>query len=453
MKLVLGRFNGTDLTTLRDNALGKTDKVFAAVAYQTDSRLLVDWCWDNKIPLKYWGRFDAEVPISTPVLEKFVKRQSPEFEGRVMRRFHPKIIWWEGYGCYIGSANLTDSAWNTNVEAGCFLTEKEMQQDDVDAELLLLFDFLDKHSSPITPDLVKLMKERRSKKYKQEKEDEDARKKVWDTRLVKPWSGLLTTQKKSVAQRREIAFLDEWLQTMELIRQLSNRAMLPENRPLWVNADTPKYMVGDQFIHAYYQEHAVINGKGEHDHFHKQNKSDPERAVKAALNWWSKLPSAPDSEDLLLNVRLPWVRERLSEEAILNLSQRDWEQICFYINSIHDYSRQVSNQQVNLAEDGTSYNMTEKTVALAATHWTKKNEYGQNLPEFLNWLFYSGSVVDLPNRIWEGVEDPKRKIDLLGLSSLGEISGWALPESTPARNNRTSKGLKSLGFDVKIYSD
>ena len=453
MKLVLGRLNATDLRVIRDQGLSKTTSVYAAVAYANEASLIFDWCWENDIPLKYWGRFDHEVPVSTPILEKFVRRQSPNFQGKVMRRFHPKVIWWKGYGCYIGSANLTDSAWYTNIEAGCFLTEKQLDEFEVRADLTHLFEFIDEHSSLVTPKLVELMKSRRKKIFQREQDDADERKKFWDTSLVKPWSGLLTTPKKKKKETEEIKFLDEWLQTMELIRQLSNRAMQPENRPKWVSADLPKFMVGDQFIHAYYEEHVIIKGKAEHEYFYEQNKANPERAIKRALKWWSEQDSAPSNEDELLYDRLPWVRNKLSRQIILELQSYEWEQICFFINSIHDYSRQVSNQQVGLPDDGTSYTMTQKTKALAKTHWQKRNNYGQSLPELLNWLFYSDGQSTLPERIWEADKNPDRKLELLGLSALGELSGWALPDQTPARNNRTSKGLKALGLDVKIYSE
>ncbi|WP_371200120.1 phospholipase, partial [Ectothiorhodospira sp. PHS-1] len=39
---------------------------------------------------------------------------------------------------------------------------------------------------------------------------------------------------------------------------------------------------------------------------------------------------------------------------------------------------------------------------------------------------------------------------LQGLSSLGEIVGWARPDEFPPRNMRTSKGLRALGYNVRI---
>lgn len=41
-------------------------------------------------------------------------------------------------------------------------------------------------------------------------------------------------------------------------------------------------------------------------------------------------------------------------------------------------------------------------------------------------------------------------IPRIGLSSLGEIVGWARPDEFPPRNMRTSKGLRALGYNVRI---
>lgn len=38
----------------------------------------------------------------------------------------------------------------------------------------------------------------------------------------------------------------------------------------------------------------------------------------------------------------------------------------------------------------------------------------------------------------------------IGLSSLGEIVCWARPDEFPPRNMRTSKGLRALGYSMRI---
>jgi len=37
------------------------------------------------------------------------------------------------------------------------------------------------------------------------------------------------------------------------------------------------------------------------------------------------------------------------------------------------------------------------------------------------------------------------------ISTIAEFAGWARPEVALPRNGRTSKALRALGFDVKVY--
>lgn len=37
------------------------------------------------------------------------------------------------------------------------------------------------------------------------------------------------------------------------------------------------------------------------------------------------------------------------------------------------------------------------------------------------------------------------------MNSLGEIVGWAMPDRYPPRNGRSSRALRSLGFDVQVH--
>ena len=57
--------------------------------------------------------------------------------------FHPKVIWWGGYGAYIGSANLTDSGWLRNIECGLFISDPELIQHGLDLELERFFEQLE----------------------------------------------------------------------------------------------------------------------------------------------------------------------------------------------------------------------------------------------------------------------------------------------------------------------
>src|SRR3546814_16792850 len=84
--------------------------------------------FDNDIPLNFWGRLDEEVPVRVYILNLFLHRRSPQFVCKLVTHHHAKVIWWRGFGVYVGSANLTYSAWNSNVEAGCFRSEEHTSE-------------------------------------------------------------------------------------------------------------------------------------------------------------------------------------------------------------------------------------------------------------------------------------------------------------------------------------
>src|ERR1700744_5692228 len=110
MRLILNGINGKYLREIPDNFAADTDLVEAAVAYATNEDLLFEWCWNNRIPLRFWARFDETVPVRIDILKLFLDRRSPNFVCKMLRRFHATVIWWHGVGAYIGSANFTDSA-------------------------------------------------------------------------------------------------------------------------------------------------------------------------------------------------------------------------------------------------------------------------------------------------------------------------------------------------------
>lgn len=155
MDLVLGKINGNYLRFYTDNFSENTEEVLAAVAYATDEELLFNWCFDRSIPLKFYGRLDDDVAVTVPILEKFLRKSSSSsaYTCKLVQHHHAKVIWWRGVGVYIGSANLTNSAWIKNIEAGCFFSEDELD-DKIVMELLDLFKVLEENSTPLTEELL-----------------------------------------------------------------------------------------------------------------------------------------------------------------------------------------------------------------------------------------------------------------------------------------------------------
>ncbi len=448
MKLILGGINGEYLQNITLNAASQTDEVLAAVAYASKGALLFDWCWKHKIPLKFWGRLDDTVAVNTNVLSDFLKRQSPTYVCKLVQYHHAKVIWWKGVGIYIGSANLTDNAWFKNVEAGCFFEEDEID-DAMATDIQMLFDTLDAHAVPLTEELLNEMSAR-SREINARMPDAG---KFWSSPSLSfgKWNGLVQTEPKSAGDRKKAEFLEEWHSTLQDLRRISEIVSHDENRPKWISSDIPAGAQADQFLHGHYYQHTFNGRKANYQAFYEQNKGRQEEALKEAVGWWRNLPVAPQSEDEMLNVQAPLLRGLLAQDQITKMSYEDFEDICRRVHSIADYSRRVKNTAVSLIDDGTSYTIPQKVKALSKRIWADQSGNGSRVDQVLAFVLYGGSSEQLPERLWQAVIDPKWKIDGLGISALGEIVGWALPDKFPPRNGRTSKALRSLGYDVRVH--
>jgi hypothetical protein len=451
MRLILNGINGHYLRYIPDNCLQDTELVEAAVAYATEESLLFEWCWDHDIPLRFWGRFDEKLPVSVNILKRFLDRRSPNFSCKLVRRFHAKVIWWHGVGAYIGSANFTDAAWYMNIEAGCFFDEADMEAQGIDIQLREFFRRVDEHAAPLTDELFKIMEARARELARLHEQDKDQAKAFLDTGTVHKWPGLITVQPTAAVERQRRAFLDEWYQTLQTLRDIGATISRDENRPPWIPADVPSGAQADQFLHAHYYNHVI--GEDRRSYFeekYEQNRNNPVRALREAIKWWHAQRQPPSNEDRMLFDWAPYIRDALARERILHLSESDFEAVCQRVWSIQDHARRVANATLNLP-GGQRYDMETKTKELAHFLYTRRAQNGSNVLQLIHHVLYDGPVDGVPTRLWDAIADSKWRIEHFGISALGELVGWALPDKFPPRNNRTSKSLRALGYTVTVH--
>ena len=121
------------------------EKIKAAVAYCKNYELF-EYCKKQKIKLDYFGRFDDSINLNLEKLKSFLTGDiSIHIIGG--SKFHPKVIWCYNYGAYIGSANLTKSAWENNIECGLWLNQKELENNHLIDSLNIFFKYIEKESS------------------------------------------------------------------------------------------------------------------------------------------------------------------------------------------------------------------------------------------------------------------------------------------------------------------
>lgn len=451
MRFILNGINGRYLREIPDNATRETELVEAAVAYATNEALLFDWCWDNGIPLRFWGRFDATVPVSLDILRSFLDRRSPNFACKLLTHFHAKVIWWHGVGAYVGSANLTDAAWNRNVEAGCYFEEAEMIASAMDVQLRAFFQRIDEVASPLNDELFRAIESRVRQLRRLDEQDYEQRRSFLLTTSIRQWPGLVSTAASAASDRQKQAFVNEWFATLQILRDIGSTVSQDDNRPRWLPSDIPRGAQADQFLHAYYYN--LVIGEDRRSHFaekFEENRGNPARALADAVSWWHGLPEPPSNEDRMLFEWAPFLRGALSQDRILELTESEFEAVCQRVWSIQDHARRVANATLNLP-DGRRYDMATKTKALANYLFTRRSQNCSTILQVINHVLYDGVDEALPLRLWEATTDEAWKIEHLGISALGELVGWALPDKFPPRNNRTSKALYSLGFPVTFH--
>lgn len=446
MKLILNGINGHYLRNITENRAADTAEVIAAAAYATDDTLLFQWCLKHQIPLKFYGRLDADVPVSAAILKNFLDERSSTFRCRLVQHNHAKVIWWRGVGLYIGSADLNHGDWYKNIEAGCFFEEDEVT-DEIAAQIHDMFAALEEHSTPLTEEVLRECSNRERELFP----FHSGANKFLDSPSFKTWPALVQTTEKNATDSRRKTFLEEWHSTLQDLRDIGAAISKPENQPSWINPKAPMGSQADQFLHAHYYNRTFDEGRAGYARLFEANRGRHQQALNEAIAWWHELPAAPSQEDVMLNETCPFLRAALARDALATMDYDTFKDVCFRVHAIKDYSRRVANKAVALPVRQSRYTISEKVAALSKRIWNDQSSGGIKVRELFDHVLYGGSSENLPERLWQAVADPKWKIDGLGISALGELVGWALPDQFPPRNGRTSKALKSLGYDVTLH--
>lgn len=452
--MIAGGINGQYLREILGGSLGKTNNVKIAIAYASGDPEIFNFCYNNNIKLTFWGRYDGSVPVTANILETFLKRRSLNYVCKLIPDiFHAKVIWWEGYGVYFGSANLTDNAWYGNIEAGIFLSDEDIIDNDIESELINFFDEIDKMSTPLTEEIYK--EQKMIDKHRKDIDDLEGKAKTEfeKKRLIKRQNHLTVIYRKTHIETMKNNFLKEWYDTLTILRDISYNVSTNEYRPAWIDSKVPRGVQLDQFLHAYYYSKIKQGNRALHHQFYEKNKNNPQIALNSAMTWWKSLKEAPHGEDIKINEWAPFLIKNLDKDKLLSLSEDEFVELCGKVHALRDHSLRVKYTAFGFSKRLQTMDSNERIELLGRWLYKQRSEYGKSVLEAMHYMLYGGQTEYLPERLWEVVQSSEWKIPHLGVSSLGEIVGWAMPDKFPPRNGRTSKALTALGYKVKIHSE
>ncbi|NYF18588.1 hypothetical protein HDC36_000025 [Xanthomonas sp. JAI131] len=443
---------GTLLRNAHTGSIEHCSRVMAAVAYGSfDQKWWFEDCLVKGKLVEFFGRYDGTVPIDPRLLEWALEpRRSANLSWRVVpTHLHAKIIWWEGQGAYIGSANLTDRAWNKNFEAGVFLPDEALETFGLVPQLLSFFQGLRQHSEPLRQehlDAQKALEKRRNalmtqlRKLEQDFDGSDP--------TVKHAQNPLAFKAKRPANRAYLRFFEEWNSTLQIMRKIAGIVSLPENRPAWIGSDVPSGVQADQFLHAYY--YRQVRGSGEKDAyltFYERHRNNQEMILADAIRWWKESDFDFSQEQQNIKVAAPAIREGFSKNRILTLNEEEWVRTIVGVHAFGQHALHVSNAMIGLPPEQT---LDAKIEALARWMWCQRTAEGKTPLEVVHHVVWGGPVGETVERLWDACNSSKWRLGHMKTSILGELIGWVNPDAFPPRNRRTSKGLRALGYDVSV---
>lgn len=446
MELIAGAANKRWLHNLASRHTPECTEVLAAVAYAaTDNLSVFEACKRHAKPVTYYGRYDETVPVEPAVIKWFLDQRSPNFTCRVVPDIlHAKIIWWVGVGAYIGSANLTERAWTSNLEAGVFVTDEELAGGPMLEELRTFFDITDARAEAIDDQFYKHLVELQRLRAGLDQAAYDFRRRVKRHFPVAP--GLTSVDKAKAQDRAFAEFARRWRESLQVLKDISHQVTLDENRPDWIPKGTPAGAQADQFVHAYYYQFVGGHKGGQLvDSAYEAHRLNPAAALDEALAWWKQAEFDNKQESRSLLDWAPQLKDMFSRTRIRSLSKDEFCRAMSMVHAVIDYGRKRPNAELGLPSVQQD---TDTKVRLHAEQlWDARSLQGKTPLEMLEYVIWGPGAVE--ERIWAAARSDQWRLPWMQFSTLGEIVGWARPDDFPPRNDRTLKGLRALGYSVR----
>lgn len=448
MRFVAGPLNKQLLQNLLIEVIDSCTRVRAAVAYANrDNLQLFEACARHLKPLEFFGRYDHTVAVDPEVLKWFLDKASPNFDCKLVPDIlHAKVIWWVDAGAYIGSANLSDRAWISNIEAGTFLSQDELVATGMEGELLRFFEGVDDRARPLTKEIYQEQLRLSTRRADLTKRDYEHERQFDKDRLLPRNEGLVFVDAKRTSEKRFQKFDKDWNDTLQVMRSIAARVSAPGVKPDWIDATVAPGVQADQFLHAYYYKQVKDGNRHPYEEFFARNEKNPELALREALEWWHAADFDHSFEERTIYEWSPRLRDLLARDRIRTLTEEEFVDAVSRVHAIRDHAIKQENEHLGLPDRPQASD--DKVEKFGEWLWRQRSREGRTALDLLNYVVWGTGNVSA--RLWNAIRSDEWAIPHIGLSSLGEIVGWARPDEFPPRNMRTSKGLRALGYNVRI---
>lgn len=441
---------------------GRQRRIVAAVAYVRQMDELFDLAKKRGVSLTVYALADEGGFPSLAVLRRFVEHAPPRWRLFLTRRYyHPKILWFDGVGCYIGSANLTQQGWWDNLECGVWLSAEELRRDNWEDQIEAMLGVVQERSREAMVEDIerfeKIAHRRRDLRTKEQGLARFADKEFADLPGQQPPDRVVRHGARGGAAK--VRFVRQWEATLTLLRKLGQLADRARPWPDWVEADVNPAIAFDQATEYWYTLHvrdqALARGRDEAvDKLHERNKANPDAAVAAALAEWRAFNGVHERG------HWPWpewcnenprrLHELLQPAAIEKLDVVHLTEVAWLTHACREHARQVNNATLGLPQ-GTTMDLRDRCAEYAKYLLRQRTAVGdRDVRDMLLFVLWGEPRNNYAGRIWDATTLGEWKLPHLGPNILGEMLGYAKPDQCPPRNARVVRSLRALGYDMAV---
>ena len=305
-----------------------------------------------------------------------------------------------------------------------FLGHDELIENGMESELMAFFDAVDDKAYPLTKEIYleqARLAEQRSDLSKREYAAEQNFDKI---RKLPKQHGLVFVDPKRSSEKRFHKFEQDWNETLQVMRSIAARVSASGVRPLWIDETVPAGVQADQFLHAYYYKIVKDGNRHPYEEFFARNSKNPELALQEALGWWREGEFDHDFEKRTIYDWSRRLRDLLAKDRILKLSEIEFVDAVSRVHAIRDHAIKQENEHLGLPDAPQAGD--DKVQKFGEWLWRQRSPEGKSAAELMHYVVWGdGSVAQ---RLWNAIHSDQWSIPHIGLSSLGEIVGWARPD-------------------------
>lgn len=445
MEIIGNALNGHYFAELMRRADDESlEFIRAAVTYTTKPDPLIDLAKARRVTLKLYTLLDGDRFPPRPVLTRFIDQTGPGIQLFVTRNFfRSKIYWFGGVGVYIGSANLTDPGWNSNLECGIWFDQDDISEQGLEPQLWQMFEVVAKRCTPAGREHMALLDG-----LKADRNAFAAQRKQFEAMVGNSLASLpgqsspIDPTKGGAAQA---AFINEWESTLtDLLKIVAyTRA---RRQPAWVLPDTHPAFIQDQATEHWYHENIRLVGQDQIEVLHRRNRERIDVVLEELFDEWESF-TPQEQTKFWTNDAPRLLQSCLSQEQLKDLEVDHIETLLRHSHSMRETVRHLQRSTLRRA-GAANFEMEERYRHFAEHLANVRNAQHRDLGEVLQYVIWGDAETPrCAERVWNALYDPAWRFPHIGEHTLNELIGYARPDEFPPRNNRVRKTLRALGFD------